>query len=381
MRNKLFIAAVVFLCFPIILFGTRNVAQGQASSQDVNRELEEFQTSLQNWMNNFDTLSDQFSSLKKSVNGHLAPLKDLGNIGDKLSSLDSRVKKVEQSTSIEEVKKVIDSFGKTFDTFKKLFADLKKKVEDQGVKISVLEKKYLQAERPLKPFKKEVEDIKTFVKETFAEQEKMINASIEKISKRVGSQGSMLLNNIANIKNRLKKLEGGGVVGTSPPHGAEVASEAPLQEAPVPEHPPQAPSHETQEEAKVAEETSAHSKESTGEEQKAANTEEAKKNELFAALEKEGFEKIGENFFVRNVKLDTFGSSTQIEGEIKNVSGRDQSIAEFEIRIYDLNDVLMEKIDFSIKSFKEKETRTFSQIITGYNPVSIGRYEITAKVG
>ncbi|MBI2556651.1 MAG: hypothetical protein HYW13_04420, partial [Planctomycetes bacterium] len=95
--------------------------------------------------------------------------------------------------------------------------------------------------------------------------------------------------------------------------------------------------------------------------------------------EEEGFKEMEDGFYIRNVSLFPFGSSSQIKGEIKNLSDRDRSIAAFTIKVYNASDMLLFTQDFSIKTFRKGDIRAFNEIISGYTPLDIARYEIMPK--
>ncbi|MCR4319254.1 MAG: hypothetical protein NUV74_02830, partial [Candidatus Brocadiaceae bacterium] len=144
----------VFVISVFLLFGLSGVknadAQEKGGSQDVLKELDDFQRSLSNWMKNLDMLNSQFTAFEKNVSENLAPLKGfdktMKGIDEKLNTSMSKMESLERTTSIAEVKGMLDSFGKTFDVLKKLVSDLKKSVEDQEIKTAVLERRYQEAQ-------------------------------------------------------------------------------------------------------------------------------------------------------------------------------------------------------------------------------------------
>lgn len=354
MKHRVYIAVLlVFIYLPVGFFMQKS-AIGQTSGQEVFDKLTDFQKSLRDWMLNIDNLGVQFSALNKDVKETIAPLKESSKIikdmEERVNKFASRLEKVEQVTSLEDVKNTLDSFGKTFDVFKKLFSDLKKRVEDQEVKTTVLEKKYHEAEVPLAPFKKALEDINKLVADKFAEQEKVLAAAEVNIKTRTEALDQQI-KIFEELDRRVKNFERQGVVPSGTVTAMAVSAHPEVKATPIAEA--------------VGTETVAVVKEEPV--------------ESGPSPEKEGFNDAGEGFYVRNVKLLPFGSSAQIEGEIKNLSGKDQSIANFEIKVYDKTDLVLFMQDFSIRSFKNEAIRKFNEIITGYSPVDIARYEVLAK--
>ena len=352
----------VFLLF--VLLGVKNAdAEEKGGSQDVLKELDDFQRSLSNWMKNLDALGSQFTTLQKNVSESLAPLKEFDKvvkgIEEKLNSSLSKMESLEKTASIAEVKGMLDSFGKTFDVLKKLLSDTAKRVEDQEIKTAVLEKRYQEAQRPLEPIKKAIEDLNKLVTDKLGEQEKKITSLEDSIKTRVASLDSTMktfegqTKAFSDLEMRMKKVEKAG--GVSP---GTATAEAPLVA--------QVQAAMGTETVKVAEGT-----------ETASVAEVAK--EHIPTPEEEGFKEMEDGFYIRNVNLFPFGSSSQIKGEIKNFSDRDRSIATFTIKIYNATDMVLFTQDFSIKTFKKGDIRMFSEIVSGYTPLDIAKYEIMPK--
>ncbi|HHT9144765.1 MAG TPA: hypothetical protein ACFYD4_03650 [Candidatus Wunengus sp. YC61] len=352
----------VFLLF--VLLGVKNAdAEDKGGSQEVLKELDDFQRSLSNWMKNLDTMGSQFTTLQKNVSESLAPLKEfdkmMKGIDEKLNNNISKMESLEKTASVAEVKGMLDSFGKTFDVLKKLLSDLTKRVEDQEVKAAVLEKRYQEAQRPLDPIKKAIEDLNKLVTDKLGEQEKKITSLEDSLKTRVASLDSSMktfdgqMKTVSDLEIRMKKVEkkSGGSAGTTT---AEVPPVAQVQAAMGTETVKVAVGTETTAVAEVA-------------------------KEHIPTPEEEGFKEMEDGFYIRNINLFPFGSSSQIKGEIKNFSDRDRSIATFTIKVYNASDTLLFTQDFSIKTFKKGDIRAFSEIISGYTPLDIARYEIIPK--
>ena len=354
----------VFVISVFLLFGLSGVknadAQEKGGSQDVLKELDDFQRSLSNWMKNLDMLNSQFTAFEKNVSENLAPLKGfdktMKGIDEKLNTSMSKMESLERTTSIAEVKGMLDSFGKTFDVLKKLVSDLKKSVEDQEIKTAVLETRYQEAQKPLEPIKKAIEDLNKLVTNKLGEQEKKIISLEDSIKTRAASLDTTMktfegqMKAVSDLETRMKKVEKTG--GVSP--GTATAGVPPAAQAQA------AMGTET---ARVAEgtETAAIAK------------------ERIPTPEEEGFKEMEDGFYIRNVNIFPFGSSSQIKGDIKNFSDRDRSIAAFTIKVYNTSDILLFTQDFSIKTFKKGDIRAFSEIISGYTPLDIAKYEIMPK--
>ena len=68
---------------------------------------------------------------------------------------------------------------------------------------------------------------------------------------------------------------------------------------------------------------------------------------------------IGEGFFVKNIKFEPFGSSSQISGEIINKSDRDHGMTDFKVQAYDKENVPLGDQGFSVYGFSKGTTKTF----------------------
>ncbi|HHT9110626.1 MAG TPA: hypothetical protein ACFYDZ_05635 [Candidatus Brocadiaceae bacterium] len=349
--------------FLFILLGAKG-SDEKSDSQDVLKELDDFQRSLSNWMKNLDTLGNQVLNLQKSVGDSLTPLKDfdksMKSIEEKLNAMALKVDVVEKTASIAEVKNMLESFGKTFDVFKKLLSDLTKRVEDQEIKASVLEKRYQEAQRPLEPIKKAIDDLGKLVNDKLGEQEKKFSAIEDMVKTRLASTDTAIksfegqIKTLSDMDTRMKRLEKSSV-GSMGLGTATVTAEA------TPALKIQATSGTETAKTAVGTETVAAAKEKV------------------TTPEDEGYKDIGDGFYIRNVNLYLFGSSSQIKGDIKNYSDKDWSIATFVIRVYNASNFQLFTQDFSIKTFKKGEVRTFNEIISGYSPLDIARYEVESK--
>ncbi len=341
-----------------MLFFTLSANADEKASQDVVKELTDFQNALLNWMKGFDTIKSQFSAFQKEVEQSLAPLKDfdksLKGTEEKMNTVLAKIDIVEKSSSIAEVKQLIETFGKTFEVFKKNMSDLTKRIEDQEIKNAVLEKRVMETQKPIEPVKKALEELSKVVMEKLSDQEKRIVAAEEVMKNRVASLDAATKNfegqikALADLETRTKKLEKGGftVAATAAPATSQTL-----------------PGTETAAVATV-----------TG-----TGTVEVVKEQHVVTPEEEGFKDIGDGFYLRNANVSQFGSSSQIKGEIKNAAEKDRSIATFVIRVFNASDVVLFSQDFSVKTFKSGEVRNFSEIISGYTPLDIAKYEVITK--
>lgn len=342
---KQVISVIVSIFLLVAILGVKNV-KAQDNSQDVLRNLDNFQKSLSGWMGSFDKLNDRFDALQKNVNENLVPLRttvsEMRGIEARMNAAIARVAAIERTASVVEINATLASFNENLNLLKRLISEMGKRVEDQEVKTAVLEKRYQEAQRPLEPIRKSIDDLTRSIAARLSEQEKKMTAVEESIVGQVQSFTKSFeerLKPVAELERQVRKLEAAGPVVARETAAAK-SPEAP--EAPAPlavtvreERPP--------------------------------------------TPEEEGYKAIGDGFYTRNVDLLHFGSSSQIRGEIRNLSGSTRSITAFTIEVYNAADTLLFTQDFSVKSFKKDEVRNFSEIISGYSPIDIARYEIVPK--
>lgn len=97
------------------------------------------------------------------------------------------------------------------------------------------------------------------------------------------------------------------------------------------------------------------------------------------ALVKQGFQDVGNNFYVKDLNLKKFGSSCEIIGVLKNQSDSYVSLASFKIKIYNGKKAIIWEQDFSVKGINAGKTKSFSEFLTGIDLADIDSYEIKAK--
>jgi peptidoglycan hydrolase CwlO-like protein len=344
---KQVISATVSIFLLVAILGVKNV-KAQDSSQDVLRNLDNFNKSLSGWMRNLDKVNDRIDSIQKNINDSLAPI--TGMVGEirateaRIMAAVERVAAIERTASVAEINATLATFTRNLELLKRLIAEMGKRVEDQEVKTTVLEKRYQEAQRPLEPIRKSIDDLTRSMAARLSEQERKMTAVEESIVGHVQSFTESFeerLKSVEELEKQVRRLEATGPVVAHKTAAAGPPEEAPKTPAPL------------------------------------AVT--LRREERLPTPEDEGYEAIGDGFYVRNVELHHFGSSSRITGEMRNLSGDTRGITAFTIRIYNAADTVLFTQDFSVKSFEKDEIRKFSEIISGYSPIDIARYEIAPK--
>lgn len=90
----------------------------------------------------------------------------------------------------------------------------------------------------------------------------------------------------------------------------------------------------------------------------------------------DGFEDIGNGFFVRNVRFNPFGDNVLFTGEIANRSEKNYRFAKFKLEIYDDRDLLMKKEEFTIPDLPKESIKSFEAMLAGVESGLIHRYVI-----
>lgn len=92
----------------------------------------------------------------------------------------------------------------------------------------------------------------------------------------------------------------------------------------------------------------------------------------------DGFEDIGNGFFVRNVRFNPFGDNVLFTGEIANRSEKNYRFAKFKLEIYDDRDLLVKKEEFTIPDLPKERIKSFEVMLVGVEAGLIHRYVIHA---
>jgi uncharacterized coiled-coil protein SlyX len=334
---------------------------------DILKDLDKFQQSLGDWVTQIEELNSRISNLesgKASSERQAEELnQSLANIENILSDMDAKIERVENMSSLEGVKEIVKSFEGTLNVFKKRFSKLANRMEDQEVKTAVLERMYKTANKPLDTLMQAIDEQKSVINrlgDKLTKQEELILSMKESLQKQ-SSPDESLISGIEDLKSRLNKLESGVLVQAATEHGKHeeekhIATSAEHLE--TAKHAAPAEQHETHEDAKHA----------------TAPTEYHEKAQ--SHVEKTDLIDIGEGFFVKNIKFEPFGSSSQISGEIVNKSDRDHGMIDFKVQTYDRENIPLGDQGFSVYGFSKSQTKHFEEIIVGVITKEISKYSI-----
>ena len=357
---------LIICTFALMLF-----FPGTVGFSDILKDLEKFQTSLGDWVTQIEELNARISNLesdKASREKQTAELNNsLANIENLLSDMDAKVERVENMSSLEGVKEIVKSFEGTLNVFKKRFSKLANRIEDQEVKTAVLERMYKTANKPLDTLMQAIDEQKSVINklgDKLKKQEELILSMKESLQKQ-SSPDESLVSGIEELNSRLSKLESGVLVQAAVEHGKheEAGQHEEAKHATAPD--------EHHEEAKHAAAPDEHH-----EEAKHAAAPGGHHEEPQAHGEKTDLINIGEGFFVKNIKFEPFGSSSQISGEIVNQSDRDHGMTDFKVQAYDKENVPLGDQGFSVYGFNKGTTKPFEEIIVGVLSKEIRKYAI-----
>ncbi len=371
---------------------------GAVGFSDILKDLEKFQSSLGDWVAQIDELnsrisnmeSDKVSSEKKTEELN----QGLANIENLLSDMDAKLNRVANMSSLEGIKEIVKSFEGTLNVFKKRFSELANRIEDQEVKTSVLERMYKTANKPLDTLMQAIDKQKSVVdklEDKLGSQEQIILSMKESLQKQASPDESYI-KGIEQLDARLNKLESGYIVQkrelkteevkhfaepdthnktdetehgvvTSVRHGETKVAHATTPDA---QHEKPGDTHATASDAY-------HEKPET---EKHASASNVHHEEPKAHAEKTDFIDIGKGFFIKNIKFESFGSSSQIRGEIVNKSDSDHGMIDFKVQVYDKENIPLGIQEFAIYGFRKGITKSFEEIIVGVIPKAISKYSI-----
>ncbi|GJQ58849.1 MAG: hypothetical protein D8M57_01865 [Candidatus Scalindua sp. AMX11] len=317
---------------------------GSSSAASMLDGLSSFQESLAGWVEKIENLEQRFSAVENDLEAkdkQLADIKSgLSNIEKLLSKLDSKVTKVQNMQSVEGVRETLQSFDDTLTIFKQRFAEMAKGIEDQAVKVAVLEKVYATAQNPVETVIRELNQQKEIINaltDKVEAQDKSLVAITENVKKRKNSSND-LEKKMKEVHTRLDDLETGAVV---------VKREEVIEKG-----------HGTDTKSK---DHAAVGHDTAGEHKQESH-------------EMEGYIDIGMGFFIKDLTFVSFGSSCRVQGEIVNRSETYYSTAEFIIMVFNNVGNKLKKQNFSITGFSQGDTKFFEEILTGVNEKEITSY-------
>lgn len=327
-----------------------------AAKEDVSKGLSAFERSLTEWMRSIETLASKIDTLEEKVNESAGATPELisalteiadsvGDMRKSMSRYNTRLSRIEESLGGAAGENPMVEFGRTLNILKKNLSQLNKKLSDQAALTAVLEGKYADFMRPLDPIKKtlgEVDETLNTLKEGDSEQDEKIGALETLLADRLS-----ILEDFLSVSERQTQT-----LDVLAKRVANLEDDAGI-----------IPSEELYTEAE-AEEVA----EAVAEEEARPKT-----------PEEEGYEGIGDGFYVRDVEFKRFGSSAKVTGEIKNLSDDDYRIVVFNIMVYNLDNILVSDRDFSIKGLGRDVVKKFNEALTGTDPGDISKYVISFK--
>ena len=355
--KKLFILCLFTLTF---IFPCTN------GFSDILKDLKNFEASLSDWVVQTNELNKRLAELEgerdsreKQVADYNQGVADIGNL---IVELDAKVDKVSKMSSLAGVKDIVKSFEGTLDVFKQRFSEMAKRLEDQEVKTAVLERIYRTTQKPVETLISSIDEQKSVINKLTKKLEKQgkVILSMEESLKRQTSPAESSTKDIEELNDRLSKLESGVIVQKeeSKDISKEVREKA-----------------ETGKDVVVSEESPKKTEEGKIDSSAKVQPEEAEAPPEKVA-EADGYMNIGGGFLIKNIKLKSFGSSTQISGELMNESDRGYGMIDFKVQAFNKENGFLGGHEFSVYRFKEGKTKIFEEVITGVEIKEIAMYAI-----
>jgi hypothetical protein len=292
---------------------------------------------------NFETSLEVWSKLLNDVNKRLSKLENnfevkekqedhnRTDIKDSIANLNARMDKIEEISSVLEIKNILKSFEGTLDVLNKRFSKIVKRLEDIEVKTAIIEKIYQVSQKPLETLMKVIDEEK---------------AVITKMGKKLEEQEKMILAMDKSSKNQI----------TSNETKAEIIKES---------------------NDRITEKESENIAGSTGKRVVFSEIEPNKTSKSDTEKpDTQNLTEIGKGIFTKNVELKPFGSSTKISGEVINKSNIDYSTANFKMHFYEKGGDLLKSHELSVLNFNIGSIKDFDELIPGIEPETIVRYDI-----
>ena len=337
---------------------------------DILKDLKSFEKSLSDWVVQTNELSQRLSELegdRKARDKQIADFnRSMADIGNLITDLNAKVDKVANMASLKGVKDIVTSFEGTLDVFKNRFSELAKRLEDQEVKTAVLERIYQTSQKPIETLISSIDEQKSVISklaERLDKQEILI-LSMEEGLKKQTSPAESFTKGIEELNARLSKLESGVIVQKTEEkkEAVEIAKEA-IEKT------------ETGKDAVASGEPLKKTEEGEIDASVKIQPEKAE-TPPEKVTETDGSIDIGGGFFVKNLKLKPFGSSSLVNGEVMNKSDREYGMIDFKVQAYNEEDVILGGHGFTIHGLRKDSTKTFEEVITGVDIKKIARYAI-----
>ena len=337
---------------------------------DILKDLKNFEKSLSDWVKQTDELSQRLSQMEGERGARNKQIADfnrsMADIGNLITDLNAKVDKVANMASLKGVKDIVTSFEGTLDVFKKRFSELAKRLEDQEVKTAVLERIYQTSQKPIETLISAIDEQKSGISklaERLDKQEILILFMEDGLKKQTFPAES-LAKGIDELNARLSELESGVVVQKTEEkkESVEISKEA-IEKT------------ETGKDAVASGEPLKKTEEGEIDASVKIQPEKAE-TPPEKVTEADGSIDIGGGFFIKNLKLKPFGSSSLISGDVMNKSDREYGMIDFKVQAFDKDNVILGGHGFTIHGFRKDGTKTFEEVITGVDIKKIARYAI-----
>ncbi len=347
---------------------------------DILKDLQNFTESLGDVVTQISELDDRISTLEsenKSKEKQIAEYnQSMDNIEAHLNDLDANVERVANMASLKGVKDIVKEFEGTLKVFKKRFAKLDNRVEDQEVKTSVLEKMYKQANLPLETLMQTLDEQKRIIEGLEGKlktQETLISSMKDNLDRQASLATTL---GIEDIKIRIDNLESS--VSKHPPDKHVTTThddhDGHAQDKHVTTTHDDHDGH-AQDNKHITITHDDHDGHTPDKDVTATHDDhDGHTPDQYPTIP--GLIDIDEGFFVKNIKFKTFGSSSQINGELVNKSEMDYGMMDFELQAYDTDNVPLGGLRFSIYGFEKDKVVSFEEIIAGIELKKIAKYSI-----
>ena len=104
-----------------------------------------------------------------------------------------------------------------------------------------------------------------------------------------------------------------------------------------------------------------------------------KDDKASALFDIQGYNNLGKGFYSKDISFSLYGSSVRVSGTILNASGKDHSIADIKVMLFDENNNLLWEQGVSILSITNGNSINFNELLTAGSSENIKKYAVVLK--
>ncbi|GAX62619.1 chromosome segregation ATPase [Candidatus Scalindua japonica] len=355
---KYFFAVCFFAIFLISTSTKSNSDEFKNPKSEIHVSFETLRTMIQSLDERISKLEEKSEKEEMQLQDPEAETTTTKNTMSEMNKRLAKVEKIIASIEMKEIEKALTSVENTLDILKKRLSENSKKLEDSEVHASVQEKMFrkilsdLKKQDTLTNRNDEKETVKTLDTKTkvlvkTSQEATITNSNDDQLQTIKKETDNIVKEKQTEVMKKPKEsTELEGLKGLKDQDESGQLSGLKNQDV---------------------------SGQLSGLKGTAKTTETTQLNKMEESTE------IGNDFSVSNVTFEKFGSSSIVQGEIKNGSRDDIITVSFVMKLFGGDGNTIAEFDFNIMNIKSSSTEPFKEMVNGVLPSQISRYEIKYK--